>query len=215
MLYFLHFYMKELLEKVRSLEQSSINDLVNQRLMEFSSFKTKSEDEWFSELCFCILTANAKQKTGATIQNQLSAQGFKTLSQESLAELIKVNKHRFHNTKAKYIVKAREFANIKSIILDKTEQQARDWLVESINGIGMKEASHFLRNTGGQNLAILDRHILSLLAEHNIITKPRKLSVQNYLEIEHKFTEIASTLRMTPAKLDLFLWYMQTGEVLK
>ena len=207
--------MKELLDKVRELEQSSINDLVNQRLAEFASFKTKSEDEWFSELCFCILTANAKQKTGATIQNQLSAEGFKTLSQESLAELIKVNKHRFHNTKAKYIVKAREFANVKSIILDKTEQQAREWLVQNINGIGMKEASHFLRNTGGQNLAILDRHILSLLTEHKVINRPKTLTAQTYFEIEQKFTEIASTLRMTPAKLDLFLWYLQTGEVLK
>src|SRR3989338_4092423 len=110
--------MNELVEKVRELEKGKINEIVNQRLAEFESFKTKSEDEWFSELCFCILTANAKQKTGAAIQNQINANGFKTLSQETLANLIKLNKHRFHNTKSKYLVKAREFSNIKLVIKD-------------------------------------------------------------------------------------------------
>ncbi len=207
--------MNELIEKVRQLEKTEINDLVTKRLSEFESFKNKSEDEWFSELCFCILTANAKQKTGAAIQDQIQAHGFKTLSQDTLANLIKVNKHRFHNNKAKYIVNARVFSNIKSLIKDKTELEARDFLVENIKGLGMKEASHFLRNTGGQNLAILDRHILALLAEYKIIDKPKTLTPQLYREIEKKFTELASTLRMSLAKLDLFLWYMKTGEVLK
>ena len=207
--------MNELVEKVRELEKGQINEIVNQRLAEFESFKNKSEDEWFSELCFCILTANAKQKTGAAIQAQITADGFKTLSQETLANLIKINKHRFHNNKAKYIVKAREFANVKRVIKEMTELQARDWLVENISGLGMKEASHFLRNTGGQNLAILDRHILALLSEYNIIEKPKKLNAQSYKEIEQKFIELASMLRMSLAKLDLFLWYMKTGEVLK
>ena len=96
-----------------------------------------------------------------------------------------------------------------------TELEARNFLVENVKGIGMKEASHFIRNTGGQSLAILDRHILKLLEENNMIVKPKKLSTEVYREIESKFIDLASTLRMTPAKLDLFLWYMQTGEVLK
>lgn len=207
--------MKELLQKVRELELSEVNDLVNKRLDEFSSFKKKSEDDWFSELCFCILAANAKQATSAAIQNQLSAEGFKTLSQETLANLIKLNKHRFHNNKAKYIVQAREFANIKSILQDMSEIKAREWLVENIHGIGMKEASHFLRNTGGQNLAILDRHILSILADNKIITKPKTLTAQKYLEIEKSFVDLASTLRMSPAKLDLMFWFIKNNEIAK
>lgn len=207
--------MNELVEKVRELEKSSINDTVIERLAEFQSFKNKSDDEWFSELCFCILTANAKQKTGAAIQNQIRAEGFKTLSQETLANLIKLNKHRFHNVKAKYIVQARKFTEIKKILQDLSEIDSRNFLVENIKGLGMKEASHFIRNTGGQNLAILDRHILSLLSDYKIIDRPKKLNVQTYLEIERKFVELSSVLRMSPAKLDLFLWYIKTGEVLK
>jgi N-glycosylase/DNA lyase len=207
--------MNELVEKVRELEKSSINDTIVERLAEFESFKNKSDDEWFSELCFCILTANAKQKTGAAIQNQIRAEGFKTLSQETLANLIKLNKHRFHNVKAKYIVQARKFTEIKKILQDLSEVDSRNFLVENIKGLGMKEASHFIRNTGGQNLAILDRHILSLLSDYKIIDRPKKLNVQTYLEIERKFVDISSVLRMSPAKLDLFFWYMKTGEVLK
>ena len=208
--------MNEIISKIRELESSQINEVVERRLAEFASFKTKSNDEWFSELCFCILTANAKQKTGAAIQSQINAEGFKTLSQETLTNLIKLNKHRFHNTKAKYITGARQFANnLKEKLLDQTEQVAREWLVTNINGIGMKEASHFLRNTGSQNLAILDRHILNILSEHSLIIKPKTLSIQKYKEIENVFTNLASTLRVTPAKLDLMLWYLQTGEVLK
>ncbi len=207
--------MKELLDKIRQLEQSEVNSIVERRLAEFSSFKTKSEDEWFSELCFCILAANAKQATSAAIQSQLSAEGFKTLSQETLTNLIKINKHRFHNNKAKYIVQARQFGNIKSIIQDMSEKEARDWLVQNIKGIGMKEASHFIRNTGGQNLAILDRHILNTLSEYKIITRPKTLTAQNYISIEKSFTDLASTLRMSPAKLDLMIWYLRNGEVAK
>jgi len=208
--------MNELLNKIKELESSEINSLVEKRLSEFASFKTKSNDEWFSELCFCILAANAKQKTSEAIQSQINPEGFKTLSQETLADLIKINKHRFHNTKAKYIIHARQFAgNLKEQLLDKTEHVAREWLVQNIKGIGMKEASHFLRNTGSQNLAILDRHIVNSLAEHNLIVKPKTLTPQKYKEIEQIFTNMASTLRVAPAKLDLMLWYLKTGEVAK
>ncbi len=208
--------MNILLSKIKALESSEIRSAVEQRLAEFASFKNKSNDEWFSELCFCILAANAKQKTSEAIQSQISAEGFKTLSQETLTDLIKINKHRFHNTKAKYIIYARKFAdNLKENLLEKTEYEAREWLVQNISGIGMKEASHFLRNTGGQNLAILDRHIISILTEHKIISKPKTLTSQKYKEIEHIFTNIASILRVTPAKLDLMLWYIKTGEVAK
>ena len=207
--------MKELLDKIRQLEQSEVNSLADRRLEEFASFKNKSEDEWFSELCFCILAANAKQSTSAIIQSQLSADGFKTLSQETLTNLIKINKHRFHNNKAKYIVLAREFANVKSIIKDMPEVVAREWLVKNIKGIGMKEASHFIRNTGGQNLAILDRHILNTLEEYDLIKRPKTLTSQNYIAIEKIFTNLASTLRMSPAKLDLMIWFLRNGEVAK
>lgn len=207
--------MQSLLKEIKKVQNSNIKEVIEQRLYEFSSFHKKSEKEWFSELCFCILTANAKQKTGDKIQQVLGPEGFLTKSQTELANIIKENKHRFHNNKARYIVKAREFSDIKKILKGKEEQEARDFIVKNIKGLGMKEASHFLRNTGSRNLAILDRHILNLMHEHKIIEKPTSLNKKKYLEIESKFNEIAEKLNISSAKLDLLMWYMKTGEVAK
>jgi len=83
-------------------------------------------------------------------------------------------------------------------------------------GLGYKEASHFLRNTGSKNVAILDRHILALMHSHKLIAEiPKPLNKNKYLEIEQKFNQLASKLNMTPARLDLAMWYLKTGKVLK
>lgn len=206
--------MKSLISEIKKLENSNTNKLVETRLKEFKAFKRKSEKEWFSELCFCILTANSKQKTGEAIQKELGPEGFLRYSQKRIRNTIIKHKHRFHNNKSKYIVEARSHYPLKEK-LNKSEIENRNWLVKNIKGIGMKEASHFLRNTGSLKLAILDRHILNILAEHSIIEKPKTLTPKLYLEIEQKFNSISKTLNMSSSKLDLFMWYLKTGEVLK
>jgi len=206
--------MKPLIKKIKSLQNSQINDLVNKRLKEFSIFSKKSDEQWFSELCFCILAANSKQKTSQAIQEKLNKK-LLTMPQPQLAQFIRDNKHRFHNNKSRYIVEARKHHPIKDKI-PKNELEARDWLIKNIKGLGMKEASHFLRNTGSKNLAILDRHILRVMYEHKIIDSiPKSITTNTYLDIEKKFNSLAEKLKMSPSKLDLFLWYTKTGEVLK
>ena len=208
-----------IINEIEKIKNSELSKKVNQRLNEFSSFKNKSTKEWFSELCFCLLTANSKAKTAINIQNELKADGFINLSQEEIKNCIIKNKHRFHNNKSKFIVNAREHVDIKTKIIEiinkKNEMGARQWLVDNIKGIGYKEASHFLRNVGYFNLAILDRHILNLMAEHNYIQRPKHLNKSTYLEIEEKFNFIAEKAHMAPAELDLYMWYMKTGEILK
>ena len=105
---------------------------------------------------------------------------------------------------------------VQGIASKKGEKAAREWLVKNIRGIGYKEASHFLRNVGFKNLAILDRHILNLMQEEGLIDeRPRTLSRKKYFEIEKKFLKLAKELKMPAAELDLFMWYMKTGKVLK
>ncbi len=212
--------MNQLLQKINHLRNSEIKEIVDNRLKEFESFKTKPNENWFSELCFCILTANSRAKTGIAIQNQLKPHGFINNNESKIRDVIKENKHRFHNTKAKFIVLAREHTDIKEKIQkrisEEGEKEAREFLVKNIKGIGMKEASHFLRNVGYTNLAILDRHILNLMAENGYIKeKPKSLNKKSYLEIEEKFNRIANETEMSLAELDLYMWYMKTGEVLK
>ena len=212
--------MGNLVSKVRAIKNSPVRALVESRLKELSSFKKKSNSEWFSELCFCILTANSRAKTAINIQNELGYAGFANFSRQSLTSSIRRNKHRFHNMKARYIVAARKNLGIKdmlsNIIENDCEPAAREWLVNNIKGLGYKESSHFLRNVGYFNFAILDRHILNLMHEHGVIKeKPKPVTKQKYFEIESKFKDMAEKLSMSPAELDFYMWYMKTGEVLK
>jgi N-glycosylase/DNA lyase len=212
--------MENLAKEIKALKNKSIKETVNRRLKEFESFKSKDTKEWFSELCFCILTANSKAATALAIQKELGSKGFCTLCQKEIRDSIRNNKHRFHNNKSKYIVEARHCIDIKNkirqLIKESGEAGAREWLVDNVKGLGYKEASHFLRNVGFKNLAILDRHILNLMIEDRILKeKPKSLNKKNYLEIEQKFKHLSQELKMHPAELDLYMWYMKTGEVLK
>ena len=78
--------------------------LISTRYNEFQEFFQKSNEEWFSELCFCILTANSQAKRAIEIQNFLGAKGFLENTEAQLAQVIRSHGHRFHNNKAKYIM---------------------------------------------------------------------------------------------------------------
>jgi N-glycosylase/DNA lyase len=211
--------MSKLVDSVKKLRKSKIRAEVNKKLRIFSDFNKENNREWFGEMCFCILTANSKAKTAIAIQKELTASGFCTKCLEDIRSTIKKHKHRFHNNKARFIVEARKHMNIKDAIKPIAEQSqiaAREWLVKNIKGLGYKEASHFLRNVGYLELAILDRHILNLMKDDGIINeKPKSLTKNKYLEIEEKFRQLASKLGMSCAELDLYMWYMKTGFVLK
>ena len=81
----------------------------------------------------------------------------------------------------------------------------------------MKEASHFMRNVGFKNVAIIDFHISDLLVKEKLIPKSeaKSLSKNQYLKIENILRQIAQKAGLNLAELDLYLWYMETGKVLK
>jgi N-glycosylase/DNA lyase len=206
--------MSTLLKKVTALKFTPIKAKIDSRLKEFESFKDKHDDDWFCELSFCLLTANSKAKTALCIQSELGKDGFLNLSRNKVCACIKKNKHRFHNNKSKFIVEARKHRLIKKII--QNQKDPRTWLVSNIKGLGWKESSHFLRNVGYKQYAIIDRHVLNLLKEHgHIEEKPKTLTMKKYLEIESVLEKMCQKLKMPQAELDMYLWYMKTGEVLK
>ncbi|MBW1933916.1 MAG: hypothetical protein JRI56_13245 [Deltaproteobacteria bacterium] len=43
----------------------------------------------------------------------------------------------------------------------------------------------------------------------------KNLNKKTYLEIEKKLEELADVLGITLAELDLYMWYMETGKILK
>ena len=188
------------------------NSLVEERLEEFKQLNQLDTKYWFSELCFCILTANSKAITAIKIQQEVGPQGFIFLSQQELARIIRDNKHRFHNNKAKFIVQAREFIDVKSRIEKLTGPEAREFLAKNIKGLGYKESSHFLRNVGYDDVAIIDRHILRFLHKQKLIDSiPKSITKTNYLIFE----QILSKFGIAHSRLDLIIWQKMTGNVLK
>ncbi len=209
-----------LINKIKELRKSGIRKKISNRLKEFKDFNKKKNSEWFSELCFCLLTSNSKAKTALKVQEKLGAEGFYNYCAEDVKNCIKECKHRFHNRKTEYIINARDNKDIKKkvqrIINEKGQKKARKWLADNIKGLGYKESSHFLRNTGYFNVAILDRHVIRLLHEYDYISEfPTSITKKTYLEMEEILEKIAEELGMSLAELDLYMWYMKTGRVLK
>lgn len=190
--------MRALRQEIRRLKKSPVKKLVDKRIREF-----KKNKNFFSELCFCLLTANTSAELGIKCQQQ--CKGFKSFPEKKLAAELKAVGYRFYNRRAAFIVAARKY----DLVLD------RDWLVKNVKGIGMKEASHFLRNIGFTDYAIIDFHILDLLERHGVIKKPKAPTKKSYLETEEKLRALAKATGLSLAELDLYLWYMETGKVLK
>lgn len=207
--------MKRLIAQIHALRQTSVKDVVEQKIAEFEEV-LKSEDRVFSELCFCITTANSSAEMGIKVQKNLEKE-ITFLTKDELSARLKGLGYRFYNKRAHYIVHARQFLAIKKMLQDfENERDARDWLAENVLGIGYKEASHFLRNIGYKNCAILDRHIIRTMYEHKMIDKiPDAISKKKYLEFEKKLDKLAELTKLNHAELDLYLWYMKTGKILK
>ena len=206
-----------LLAELRQLELQPVSLQIRRRYHEFRSFSLKSEEEWFCELCFCILTANSSAQMGMKVQDALGFEGFYRLPERKLSMELQKLGYRFYKKRAHYIVKARKHLGIKGKLSDfADDRRKRDYLFENVLGLGMKESSHFLRNTGHDNVAILDRHILATMHEGGLIPAlPKHLTKKNYLEFESILDHVAQKARMNHSLLDLYLWYMRTGKVLK
>ena len=208
--------MQSLIKNIELLKKSSVGSIVKQRVKDFEQVFISNNERWFSELCFCLLTANSSAIMGLKVQDALGFDGFSKLSQDELTKRLQELGHRFYNVRAGFITAARKNIDIKQRIQSfNDEREAREWLVENIKGLGMKESSHFLRNVGYNNIAILDKHIINVLSEHNIIERPKNLNKQRYLDIEKRLEELAKATSLSLGELDLYLWYMKTGKVLK
>lgn len=199
-------------------------DEIAARLAEFRAvWDAKSDALLFQELVFCIFTANASARMGLrsveAIKNILSDG-----TQNDFARIL-TGVHRFPNARAAYIAVTRDFLQIDCDLRlrEKLESFAdpferRDWLAQTreIKGLGYKEASHFLRNVGFRGYAILDKHILNCLAELGFIQEPKPpANRKQYLAIEAILKDFAIRLEIDFDELDLVLWSIKTGEILK
>lgn len=207
--------MEKLIDKIESLKKGEIGKLVNDRIKEFKNIDKKSTNELFNEMCFCILTANFNAEKSIKIQNEIG-EYFSNDSEEDLAKKLQELGHRFPNMRASYISESRNCKDmLKRVVESLKNDELREWLVKNVKGIGYKETSHFLRNIGFDDFAIIDFHIIDILAKYDLIEKPKVLTRKKYLEIEKILKKIAEKSGLNLAELDLYLWYMETGKILK
>ncbi|MEK6848264.1 MAG: N-glycosylase/DNA lyase [Nanoarchaeota archaeon] len=178
----------------------------------------KMDNELFYEFIFTLLTPQSSGVRCWEIVEDLMKKNFfeNGAGLEELQNFLR-SRVRFHNNKARYLIEARNnWSIIKSEIVKNNSREIRNWLVENVNGQGMKEASHFLRNIGHSRLAILDRHILRCLNNFKVINEfPRSLSKNKYLEIEGNFNDFSNSIGISVDELDLLFWSEATGRVFK
>ena len=188
---------------------------IQNRLADFRNIP-KTPESLFAELVFCLLTPQSKAVECDKAVKRLLASNALLEGTEA-----QVNPHvrpiRFHNQKTKSIVEARKHATKLPALLSMPPLEAREWLVSNVRGLGYKEASHFLRNVGrGEELAILDRHVLKNLAKHGAIEEiPKTLTKKRYMEIEQKMKEFSQKVSIPLAHLDLLFWSEEAGRIFK
>ena len=201
-------------------------DLINKKISNFEKIIARNDSkEIFHEMIFCILAAGTSAKLAETASETLKEDDFfiKANEREVISKLKKC--YRFYNVRGKYIVQTREFIiseygfNFKKLFNSFDNKiSLRNYIAtnKSFKGLGMKASSHFLRNIGHNSLAILDFHILDIMREHKLIRFSLKsLNMKRYLHIEKILKDFSQEIKIDLARLDLILWYMKTGTVIK
>lgn len=190
---------------------------IRARLAEFCAPKT--EEDIFYEFCYCLCTPQSKARHAMRVVECLRAERFFEHPVDPTPVLADRNHYvRFHRTKAKRLLRLHsQFSAIVGAL--SSIQSARDlrrWIVKNVAGFGMKEASHVLRNLGRFELAIVDRHVLRNLCRFGAIdTNDFPRTERHYEQIENAFCNFAAQCGLPLQELDLLLWAIETGEVLK
>ena len=216
------------LEKIRKAEDERMPE-VEERLQEFSELKDANEYRLFKELIFVILTSQTSAKKAWEAAEQLERHGLILEGDETqIAEVLQENEVQYEQNKASYIVQNMQKLSqptlqdptnelkISNKIDDSNLEKTRRWMVENLQGVGWKGASHFLRNIGYGDIAIVSNYIAEDLYELGLTEEPSQPSNEKeYLEAEEKMKELAEKLDLSVEALDLVLWSMETGEVFK
>jgi N-glycosylase/DNA lyase len=212
--------MENMEELIKSYE--SRKDAIKSRLKDFDAVIEGSDEDIFAELAFCLCTPQSKARfCNLAIESMRRNNVLYRGESDEIRPFL--NAVRFCDTKAASIVKAREMftedgrLRIKDRIFSfSSPDTLREWLVGNVHGMGMKEASHFMRNIGmGTGLAILDRHILKNLKKFGVIGDVKSLTDKKYLEIEGRMREFSEKVGIPLEEMDLLFWSEETGEIFK
>ena len=209
------------------------NKLSQQNKLSLNWKKKKEHDLW-CELCFCILSGNVSFELAKSVIDTLNkkellnqhwivedAESTKVLNnalEESQFLPLRNNgeprKYRYPTKRSAQIVKSAQviYSDNESIkrILSKFESvtETRSYLFNQIPGLGIKEASHFLRNIHySKSLAIIDVHILAFLKKNYLTAQSTIVTPNSYLKLERILKNLADFHSLDLAIFDLAVWH--------
>lgn len=199
---------------------------IRKRLGEFEEVWRKGSDaRLWEELAYCIFTAGASARMGLDSVDAVRPLLLDGEAEAMTAALKQAGAHRFPVARPQYIVVTRNYfratfgmALRKRLRSFRDPFERRDWLAQEkqVKGLGYKESSHYLRNIGVKGHAILDKHVMRCLAEVGVVDSAKPPQTRKkYLEVEQELIRFAKDIRVDFDELDLVLWSMKTGEILK
>ncbi len=185
--------------------------------------QTKDDHRLFEELSFCIFTANTSAEMGLKAVDAVRNVLINGAAHDMTRRLEGI--YRFNNVRPEYVVHTRNYLKnslnlqLKNKIMSfKNKEELRDFFAanKNIKGLGMKEASHFLRNIGFKGYAILDKHVINSLCEFGILRNNNApKNKEEYISMEQKFIGFSKDIGIDMNELDLLLWSRKNGRILK
>lgn len=192
-------------------------EAIAERLSEFNRIPPS---KYFYEIAYCLLTPQTSAENAGQVIEHLERVSFHLNEVDPEPFLShRATYIRFHRTKANHLLRLKEeFPSIaRALAASSSAFELREWLVKNVQGLGYKEATHFLRNVGrNEGLAILDRHILRNLQRFGAVRSvPKSLSRKKYLTVERAFIRFSERIGIPLDELDLLFWSMETGVIRK
>lgn len=178
------------------------NDIIEAKKTIDKFVKSKTDEEIFYNLCFAILAPQTTFKSNKKATARLKEHDFyhKNINETTLHDIVRST--RFYKQKTERLLRAKkQFRHILKCVRSTADsERKRDFLVRHVNGLGMKAASHLLRNTGCRDLAIIDTHVLKFMQ------KDAPKNKKEYLELEMLFLDESNKRYLWPAELDAIIW---------
>ncbi|MFB6204288.1 MAG: hypothetical protein ABEJ75_01450 [Candidatus Nanohaloarchaea archaeon] len=205
-------------------------ETIEKRLQEFHDLQDASDERIFRELVFVLLSSQSPAREAWKAAEKLEKRGLLLEGdRESIAQHLEDTEVKYTHEKSGYIVKNRKRLSQPTLArpggsikigdrlnperLDRT----RENLVDELEGIGWKGASHFLRNVGyGNSFAIISGHIAEAMHELGLTDSPQPPAArERYMTLEKKIQDFSADTGIEVQALDLVLWSMKTGEVFR
>lgn len=187
----------------------------------------------WGELCLCILSSNVQFETAVSALRRLLDRQLLTrtdsrrLARSKIAaELARpvylpprkngsLRKYRFPNVRASNLASAwdvmyREGNGVKAFLMESSSvDETRLQLAKMVPGIGLKEASHFMRNVKfADSVAIIDTHIVRFLREYAglELSFQKGFTSRDYFALEDLMRKISGQFNLSLAALDMAIW---------